>query len=108
MAGGNGEYSESWRIPLGAAGASSPPPVFGFENRRCRDPNRLVVTRQFLSADGGTGLGNYLLTVPILDLPGRNLDLRLNLYHNSNVWNLGRSRIGPYLYFDYDRGFPAP
>jgi RHS repeat-associated protein len=104
----NAEYSEAWRVPLGAAGASSPPPVFGFENRRGRDPLRLGITRQFLGVDAGTGLGNYLLAVPILDLPGRNLDLRLNLYHNSNVWRLGQSANGPYLYFDYDKGFPAP
>jgi hypothetical protein len=56
----NREHSEARQVRLGTAGASSPPPVFGFENRRGRDPQRLdpqrlSVARQFLSADGGTG-----------------------------------------------------
>lgn len=80
----------------------------GLENRRGRDPMRPRVTRQFLSVDGGTGLGNYLLTVPILDLPGRGLNLRLNLYYNSNAWRLRTTADGAYLYFDYDKGFCAP
>jgi RHS repeat-associated protein len=79
----------------------------GFENRRGRDPLRPRVARQFLSVDGGTGLGNYLLTVPILDLPGRNLNLQLNLYYNSNPWRI-LTTDQAYLFFDYDIGFPAP
>lgn len=80
----------------------------GLENRRGRDPLRPRVARQFLSVDGGTGLGNYLLTVPILDLPGRNLNLRLNLCYNSNAWRIRPTADGAYLFFDYDKGFPAP
>jgi hypothetical protein len=77
----------------------------GLEHRRGRDPLRPRVTRQFLSVDGGTGLGNYLRTVPILDLPGRNLTLRLDLCYNSNAWRIWATDQA-YLVSTMIRAFP--
>src|SRR5262249_32812342 len=36
--------------------------------------------------DGGAGSGNFQLAVPIVNLPGRGLNLNVTLYYNSLVW----------------------
>lgn len=50
------------------------------------------------------GSGNFMLTVPILNLPGRGLDLNLALTYNSQIWHDGDDGI----VFDPDNGWPAP
>ena len=52
------------------------------------------------------GSGNFILTVPILNLPGRGQDLNLALTHNSQIWHFGNDSDG--VEFDPDRGWPAP
>lgn len=54
--------------------------------------------------DDGAGSGNFQLSVPVITLPGRGIDLTLNLNYNSRLWN----KAGAQLTFDIDRGFPAP
>ena len=36
---------------------------------------------------GGAMSGNYRLRLPIIQLPGRGLDLDLSLYYNSQLWS---------------------
>ena len=55
--------------------------AFQIGNRRGRDPFRKQARRQFQNADTNGGNSNYLLTVPILSLPGRGLSVNLNLYY---------------------------
>ncbi len=55
-------------------------------------------------ADGGAGNGNFQLSAPVISLPGRGVDLALNLNYNSRLWN----KSGNELTYDIDRGFPAP
>lgn len=55
-------------------------------------------------ADDGAGSGNFQLSAPVISLPGRGIDLALNLNYNSRVWN----KSGSQMNFDIDQGFPAP
>lgn len=51
-----------------------------------------------------TGNNNFQIVAPIVSLPGRGLDLNLNLVYNSLVWNKSGNEIS----FDIDHDFPAP
>jgi YD repeat-containing protein len=55
-------------------------------------------------ADDGAGSGNFQISAPVVSLPGRGIDLALNLNYNSRLWN----KSGNELTYDIDRGFPAP
>lgn len=54
--------------------------------------------------DGGAGNGNFQLSAPIISLPGRGIDLALNLNYNSRLW----SKAGSQITYDIDHGYPAP
>jgi len=54
--------------------------------------------------DHGAGSGNFKMLAPVLDLPGRGIDLSLGLAYNSRVWN----KAGTQINFDIDRDWPAP
>src|SRR5215470_3167096 len=56
--------------------------AFQIGNRCGHDPFRKQTRRQFQSADANGGNTNYLLTVPVITLPGRGLNVVLNLYYN--------------------------
>jgi RHS repeat-associated protein len=116
-----GEYPVAGQVSSDAGLPSSPAaPVtwwddeysylFEIQNLHGRDPRRPrrpASRSQILNVNAGTGQGNYLLPVPLLDLPGRNLDLSLNLYYNSSMWTAGP--FNPKLnIFDRDQGWPAP
>jgi hypothetical protein len=49
--------------------------------------------------------GNFMQTVPILNLPGRGQDLNLALTYNSQLWHDNGTHN---FYFDPDHGWPAP
>jgi RHS repeat-associated protein len=52
------------------------------------------------------GSQSYNYAIPILNLPGRaGLDLTLNLYYNSRVWNV--DNVGNSVTFNADRDFPS-
>lgn len=68
------------------------------------DPGNLPGNPPGSPADDGAGNGNFQLSAPVISLPGRGIDLALNLNYNSRVWN----KAGNELTFDIDRGFPAP
>ena len=54
--------------------------------------------------DGGAGSGNFQFAAPVLDLPGRGIDVALSLAYNSRLWN----KAGNQISYDNDRGWPAP
>lgn len=56
------------------------------------------------AADDGAGNGNFQISAPVISLPGRGIDLALNLNYNSRLWNKAASQIK----YDIDRGWPAP
>lgn len=63
------------------------------------------------AVDAGAGFGNYSLTVPVLNLPGRKLNVSLNLYYNSQLWlisELYQSTYLPLMIFDPTHEWPAP
>lgn len=55
-------------------------------------------------ANKATGNNNFQIVAPVLSLPGRGVDLNLNLVYNSLVWN----KSGDEMYFDIDHDSPAP
>lgn len=77
--------------------------AFLIQNRRGRDPLRPRSKTRSLNVDGGTGNGNYLLEIPVLDLSGRGLNLSLSLFYNSQLW-VGETTP---MVFDHDHGWPA-
>jgi RHS repeat-associated protein len=50
------------------------------------------------------GNGNSRLTVPVIRLPGRGLNIVLDLIYNSNLWHKNTNSI----IFDIDHDWPAP
>lgn len=55
-------------------------------------------------ADSGAGEGNFQITAPILNLPGRGIDISLALTYNSRLWSKAGSQIG----YNNDVDWPAP
>lgn len=68
------------------------------------DPGNLPGNPPGQPADDGSGSGNFQLSAPVVSLPGRGIDLALNLNYNSRLWNKSGSQVS----YDLDRGFPAP
>ncbi len=52
--------------------------------------------------DGGAGNGNFQITAPVVSLPGRGIDVALNLVYNSRLWNKSGSEM------TYDIGYDEP
>ena len=82
--------------------------AFQIGNRRGRDPFRKPSRRRIQSADAIGGNSNYILTVPILTLPGRGLSIAQNLYYNSQLWTNDALPGDTDLVFDHDADWPAP
>ena len=89
--------------------------AFQIGNRRGHDPFRKQNRRQFQNADANGGNTNYLLTVPVITLPGRALNVGLTLYYNSQMWTKQTEMVGiqypipePVMVFDHDADWPAP
>lgn len=81
-------------------------------NRRGRNPlystaplrGSIGVRRDALNQAEAAGSGNFMLTVPIVSLPGRaGLDLNLALTYNSHIWDSS----GAEMLLDPDHGWPA-
>lgn len=68
------------------------------------DPGNQTGNPPGMPADDGAGSGNFQLSAPVASLPGRGIDLALNLNYNSRLWNKSGSQVT----YDIDRGFPAP
>ena len=86
--------------------------AFEIQNRRGHDPTRRRHNFKMTSNED-VGSGNYLLAVPVLDLPGRGMGISLGLFYNSKVWTKISTPGGPeepiaYMVFDQDIGWPAP
>src|ERR1700731_3708429 len=78
---------------LNAPGASSPIVV-------------KTKTLQVPRAETGVGSQSYNYVIPILNLPGRaGMDLSLNLYYNSRIWDV--DTVGNTITFNADRDFPS-
>lgn len=54
-------------------------------------------------ADTGAGSGNFQADAPVLELPGRGIDLKLGLTYNSQVW----TKSGSQITYDIDQDWPA-
>ncbi|MBA2749896.1 MAG: RHS repeat-associated core domain-containing protein [Tatlockia sp.] len=83
------------------------PDVNGWNNTNWQsagDPGNQTGNPPGTPAADGAGTGNFQLSAPIISLPGRGIDLALNLNYNSRLWN----KSGSELTYDIDRGFPGP
>jgi RHS repeat-associated protein len=49
------------------------------------------------------GSANFSFSLPVADLPGRGLDVSLDLFYNSRLWNKSNR-----MTYDADGGWPAP
>ncbi|MBA2335897.1 MAG: RHS repeat protein, partial [Blastocatellia bacterium] len=68
------------------------------------DPGNQTGNPPGMPADDGAGNGNFQLSAPVVSLPGRGIDLALNLNYNSRLWNKSGSQVT----YDIDFGYPAP
>ncbi|MDM7995880.1 MAG: RHS repeat-associated core domain-containing protein [Acidobacteriota bacterium] len=68
------------------------------------DPGNLPGNPPGGPLDGGAGNGNFQISAPVISLPGRGIDLALNLNYNSRLWSKANSQIT----YDIDYGYPAP
>ncbi len=50
------------------------------------------------------GSGNFQIAAPVLELPGRGIDLQLRLTYNAALWN----ESGAEITYDIDQDWPAP
>jgi len=50
------------------------------------------------------GNGNFQIAAPVISLPGRGMNLDLNMVYNSRLWN----KAGTEMLFDIDHDWPAP
>jgi RHS repeat-associated protein len=53
------------------------------------------------------GNKNFSFALPIVNLPGRGLDVSLSLVHNSQTWNKSASGGSTYMSYDVDSSWPA-
>jgi RHS repeat-associated protein len=68
------------------------------------DPGNTVGNPPGAPLDGGAGSGNFQFSVPVLNLPGRGINISLALAYNSRLWNKANSQMS----YDNDKGWPAP
>lgn len=55
------------------------------------------------------GSSNFSFVAPLVDLPGRGINVSLALTYNSRVWHKSSSSSGAtYMTYDVDKGTPAP
>lgn len=62
------------------------------------------------AATGGTetpGSANFSFSIPLVGLPGRQLNTNLGLSYNSRIWHKS-SGATTKMYYDVDAGWPAP
>lgn len=95
-------------IPLEEVGS-----IYEPRNAVGSPPNQTRVSASVPPAaiEGGSelpGSDSFNFSLPVANLPGRGLDVQLNLHYNSRVWNDSSSSGGTRLTYDVDKGWPAP
>lgn len=70
------------------------------------DPGNAVGNPPGTSPENGAGAGsgNFQFKAPVLALPGRGINISLDLTYNSRLWN----KAGNQINYDNDKGWPAP
>lgn len=97
--------------PVKAAGAMAPPPIpltgDEWDNTNYQssdDPRNRRGDPPDQPSGDNVGSGSYQAAAPVLELPGRGINLQLRLTYNANLWN----RSGTQINYDIDRDWPAP
>ena len=83
------------------------PPGIGWDNSNywyADDPDNRRGNAPGAAVDSGAGEGNFQITAPIVELPGRGIDISLALTYNSRLWSKAGSQIG----YNNDGDWPAP
>lgn len=89
--------------------------AFDLSNRRGRNPvdiaisgtlgtRNIGISRKSLENAANAGSSNFQLSVPVVRLPGRGIDLVLDLHYNSLLWHKAGDDIG----YNIDSDWPAP
>jgi RHS repeat-associated protein len=86
--------------------------AFASENRRGRDPVAVKISAELpslidLPIAAAAGSSNFQLTVPVLSLSGRGLNVRLDLTYNSRLWHPWSDEDGGHISYDIDGSWPA-
>ena len=68
------------------------------------DPGNRVGHPLGSAPDDGASNGNFDLSVPLVSLPGRGLNVNLSMTYNSRTWN----KLDTVIAYDADKGYPAP
>ena len=68
------------------------------------DPGNQVGDPPGAPVDDGAGNGTFQISAPIMSLPGRGIDVSLDLTYNAHLWH----KAGGNITYDIDRGWPAP
>ncbi|MGB7922713.1 MAG: hypothetical protein WCF57_05655, partial [Pyrinomonadaceae bacterium] len=120
---GKAETKLAHRATLKSASAQQEPPQLPIEevdslyeprNAVGSPPNRTSVGASTPPAANRKGRelpgsDSFNFSVPVSGLPGRRLDVRLDLFYNSRLWNKSTSSGGATrLTYDVDKGWPAP
>ncbi|HEX5888429.1 MAG TPA: hypothetical protein VFY61_06985, partial [Pyrinomonadaceae bacterium] len=95
-----------------ASRAAAAPPMFvsnGWDSTNywsADDPGNAVGNPPGTSPENGAGAGsgNFQFKAPVLALPGRGMNVALELTYNSRLWN----KAGNQINYDNDKGWPAP
>jgi RHS repeat-associated protein len=96
-------------IPVGEVGS-----IYEPRNAVGSPPNQARVSASVPPAaiEGGSelpGSDSFKFSLPVVSLPGRGIDVKLNLHYNSRIWNESTYASGiKRLTYDVDKGWPAP
>jgi hypothetical protein len=92
-------------------GGRDPDSLFSANNLLGTPQGKTTPGAQMLAvATGGTempGSANFQFRLPIVNLPGRGLDVDLTASYNSRIWNKA-VYLHTIMTFDADQGWPAP
>jgi RHS repeat-associated protein len=81
-----------------------PRPIYGIS---AVDPS-LGTPSGRLESDGGSATGNYHLLAPLINLPGRGIDLQVTARYNSQIWSKLTEPGGLMFQADLDGDWPTP
>lgn len=105
-------YDESFNEAFKSASSNATPYFFNVDplgwdsgNWAAADDRNNWVGRPLgATKDAGAGNGNFTLAAQAVSLPGRGIDINLNLHYNSRLW----SKANSVMTYNADAGYPAP
>ena len=106
---GNGPASHQEKIGPSVVEGDDPPGISqggsaGNATGHPRFSATLALQLTVAGTDNNLASHNFNFAIPIYSLPGRGVDVNLELSYNSRMWTKNNNQ----MVFDYDQGWPAP